>query len=157
MKTKARFRIVDFTNRGGSQSSRVSGCTADGSKIGRNFSTMTEATLFQQALESEYLGLPKQDGELVSTRLNKQQIAEAELAFHQLTGGPLLPAIRFHMENFREPIGAKLAKMRQRRILVQWLAMILEAIAFLDCDSPQSGTTEEVPQKWPRKLEVFAN
>jgi integrase len=64
---------------------------------------MAEATVCQQGLESEYLGLPKQDGELVSTRLSKQQIAEAELAFHQLAGRPLLPAIRFYVENFREP------------------------------------------------------
>ncbi len=95
METKARFRIVEFTNRGGSQSFRVTGCTASGTQVRKNFSTMEEATVCQQGLESEHLGLPKQDGALVATRLSKQQIAEAELAFHQLAGRPLLPAIRF--------------------------------------------------------------
>jgi hypothetical protein len=103
MDTKARFKIIEFTNRGGSQSFRVTGCASNGARTRKNFSTLAEATLCQQGLESEYLGLPKQDGELVSTRLNKQQIAEAELAFHQLAGRPLLPAIRFYVENFREP------------------------------------------------------
>ena len=103
MQTKARFRIVEFTNRGGSQSFRVTGCTTNGTQIRKNFSTMAEATVCQQGLESEFLGLPKQDGELVSTRLNKQQIAEAELGVHLLGGKPLLPAIRYYLENYREP------------------------------------------------------
>jgi len=103
METKARFRIVKFTNRGGSQSFRVTGCTSDGVQVRKNFSTMADATVCQQGLESEYLGLPRRDGELVLTRLSKQQIAEAELAFHQLAGRPLLPAVRFYVENYREP------------------------------------------------------
>jgi integrase len=103
MDTRARFRIVEFTNRGGSQSFRVTGCGSNGARTRKNFSTLTEATVCQQALESEYLGLPKQNGQLVSTRLNEQQIAEAELSYHMLEGRPLLPAIRFYVENYREP------------------------------------------------------
>ena len=32
-----------------------------------------------------------------------------------------------------------------------------EAAAFLGCNSSQPTTTEKVAQKWPRKLEAFAN
>jgi integrase len=103
MDTKARFRIVEFTNRGGSQSFRVTGCGSNGARTRKNFCTLAEATVCQQALESEYLGLPKQNGQLVSTRLDEQQIAEAELSYHMLGGRPLLPAIRFYLENYREP------------------------------------------------------
>lgn len=103
METKARFRIVEYTNRGGSQSFRVTGSNISGEQVRKNFSTMAEATLCQQGLESEFHGLPRQEGELLSTRLNKAQIAEAELAFNQLAGRPLLPAIRFYLENYREP------------------------------------------------------
>jgi hypothetical protein len=102
MRTKARFRIVEYTNRGGSQSFRVTGCTALGTQVRKNFSTMAEATVCQQEHESEYQGVPKQDGKLVSTRLSPEQIAEAEVSFNLLAGRPLLPAVRYYLENFRE-------------------------------------------------------
>lgn len=35
--------------------------------------------------------------------------------------------------------------------------MVFEAAALLDCNSSQPPTTEKVAQKWPRKLEAFAN
>jgi integrase len=103
MQTKSRFRIVEFTNRGGSQSFRVTGCKANGEQVRKNFATMAEATVCQQALESEFQGLPKPEGELVTTRLSKPQIAEAELAYNLLNGRPLLPAIRYFVDTYREP------------------------------------------------------
>jgi len=103
MKTETRFNIVKFINRGGTESFRVTGYNTEGKQVRKNFSTVAEATVCQQGLESEYRGLPKQDGELVSTRLSKQQIVEAELVYHQLGGRPILPAIRFYLENYREP------------------------------------------------------
>src|ERR1700677_26976 len=103
MKTETRFNIVKFINRGGTESFRVTGYNTEGKQVRKNFSTVAEATVCQQGLESEYRGLPKQDGEFVSTRLSKQQITEAELSYHMLGGRPMLPAIRFYVENYREP------------------------------------------------------
>jgi integrase len=103
MKTETRFNIVKFINRGGTESFRVTGYNMEGKQVRKNFSTVAEATVCQQGLESEYRGLPKQDGELVSTRLSKQQITEAELSYHMLGDRPMLPAIRFYVENYRAP------------------------------------------------------
>ncbi|HZM06244.1 MAG TPA: site-specific integrase [Candidatus Saccharimonadales bacterium] len=64
---------------------------------------MATATVCQQALESEFHGIPKEEGELVRSRLTPEQIAEAELAFTQLGDRPLLPAVSYFIENFREP------------------------------------------------------
>ncbi len=101
--TKSRFRIITFTNPSRETVFRVTGFTKDGRRVRQNFPTEVEATIRQHELENEFHGLPQAQGRLVSTRLTEEQVREAELAFNQLEGRPLLPAIRFYLENFREP------------------------------------------------------
>jgi integrase len=100
--TKSRFRIIIFTNPSGETVFRVTGFTKDGQRVRQNFTTDIAATIRQQELESQFHGLPQGEVNLVSTRLTKDQVAEAELAYNQLNGRPLLPAVRFYLDNFRE-------------------------------------------------------
>ncbi|MGD1084231.1 MAG: site-specific integrase [Verrucomicrobiota bacterium] len=102
MTTKTRFRIVQFTNRGGSQSFRVTGSTREGRQIRQNFDTIETATIRQQELEREYLGLENAKVEFTQTRLTPEQVAQAEVAFNRLGDKPLPLAVEFFITNYRE-------------------------------------------------------
>ena len=99
--TKARFKIIPFHNPSGKEVFRVSGCTKEGKQIRENFPTMTEATIRQQALESEFHGLPT-SARLTQTRLTQAQIEDAEIAYNQLGGRPLAVVVRYYLENFKD-------------------------------------------------------
>jgi integrase len=82
--TKARFRILEYTNPiGGSQSWRVTGTKRDGSRIRENYSSADSARIRQVALESEFLARETQPT-LQATRLTDIQTRLAEKAFDRL-------------------------------------------------------------------------
>lgn len=102
-KTISRFRIVPFTNPSRTQVFRVTGSTREGKQIRENFGTEAEATVRQQELEREYQGLPATNAQFVATKLNPAQVAEAEVAFHELGERSLMAAVRYYITNYREP------------------------------------------------------
>lgn len=86
MKPRQRFRIVEFLNRTGTTSWRVTGMRANGERIRENFANPKDAQCRQIALESEFFTAP-QDTALRATKLTDSQIHLAEAAFNKLLGG----------------------------------------------------------------------
>ncbi len=98
-----RFKVSEFVNPSGARAFRVHGYKLDGTRVRQNYSTRLEAQRRKDelVLETDNVQL---DYTLRSTRLSAQQIAEAETAFTQLEGRPLLPAVEFYLRNYREPV-----------------------------------------------------
>lgn len=102
MKLRAAFLVAEFINHSGSKSYRVTGTKLDGSRVRENYPNVEEATGRKQLLESEALNLPSA-ARLQQTRLTAEQLAEAERAFMELGDRPLMDAVRFYVENYRDP------------------------------------------------------
>jgi integrase len=102
-KGKGLFRIVEFTNASGTTAYRVTGWTLNGKRVRTNFAEQADAIQELQRLEFETANL-KDAARAVVTRLTPEQAAEAEAAYAALEGKPLLPAIRWYLENYREPV-----------------------------------------------------
>ncbi|HSA11375.1 MAG TPA: hypothetical protein P5205_13490 [Candidatus Paceibacterota bacterium] len=102
-KGKGVFRVIAFTNPGGATAYRVTGWTLNGERIRQNYSTHGEAVARLQELEIQTANL-QGAARPVITRLTPEQAAEAEVAYAQLEGRPLLVAIRFFLDNYRDPL-----------------------------------------------------
>jgi integrase len=102
-KGKGQFRILEFTNPSGSRVYRVTGWTLTGERVRQNFTDHAAALSRMQELEIQSANLESAARPVV-TRLTPEQAAEAEAAFNQLDGKPLLQAVRFFIENYREPV-----------------------------------------------------
>ena len=94
--------VIQFKNAGGSTAWRVSGMHK-GKQVRENFKTEAEALarkdelLLERAnIESSVVRRP--------TRLNEEQIKEAEVAYGELGSRPLLVAVRFFLANYRDPV-----------------------------------------------------
>ena len=96
------FKVIEFRNPSGETVYRVSGTKRDGTRVRRNYSTEAEATDHKQRLENEWHNLISQIA-LKHTKLSTDQVAEAERAFDDLGGKPLAEAVRFYLDNYREP------------------------------------------------------
>ena len=103
MKNRERFRIVEFENRGGSKSYRVTGFKADGSRVRKNFDAYDQAVTEKSRLELEANNLSVERIPQ-TTSLTEKQLRDAEAAFSLLEDKALLPAVRFYLENYREPV-----------------------------------------------------
>lgn len=80
---KQRFRIIEFTNPGGSQAWRVTGSTREGKQIRENFPDENSAEVRQIELQTEYLkGAARTD--IQSTTLPPEKLRLAEVAFIKL-------------------------------------------------------------------------
>lgn len=101
MKLRGKFTITEYEN-DESQSFRVTGTKADGTRVRQNFKTEAEALGRKQELEIEAANV-QVDHRVVTTRLRPDQLAEAELAYTEMKGKPILPAIRWFLANYREP------------------------------------------------------
>jgi integrase len=102
-KGKGLFRVVEFTNASGSQAFRVTGWTLDGERIRQNFADHAAAVSKLQELEIQSANLESAARPVV-TRLTPEQAAEAEAAFKALDGKPLGQAVRYYLDNYREPV-----------------------------------------------------
>ncbi len=102
MKLRATFRVTEFTNRAGSLSYRVTGTAPDGRRIRENFQDQVGALARKTDLEFESANFVPAS-RLHQTRLNDAQIAECERAVAELGDRPLMDAVRFYLENYREP------------------------------------------------------
>ena len=94
--------VIPFKNAGGSPAWRVSGMH-QGRQVRENFKTEAEALVRKDELLAQRANL---DSTVVRrpTRLTEEQIKEAELAFGELGGRPLLGAVRFYLANYRDPV-----------------------------------------------------
>ncbi len=106
MNTKLRFNVNEFKNRAGSKSFRVSGYNRDGNQVRKNFTDLTEAKIFAQKYEREFLGLPEPTLVSAITQLNDAQLRQAETCFSLLsqkmpTKTPL-DAVQWFLDNYRE-------------------------------------------------------
>jgi integrase len=93
MKTKPKFSLHEFANRGGSSSWRVAGIDRHGKRVRMNFGSLEEARVKQVELESDYLG--RKGPEVVrATTLTEQQVELAQVAFLRLDADvDILPAV----------------------------------------------------------------
>src|SRR5688572_25615792 len=82
-KQPERFSLVEFTNRSGTQSWRVSGTKRDGSRVRKNFSDAELATAHKSELELEYLGSAVAE-RTTKTLLPDEKLRLAEMAFMKL-------------------------------------------------------------------------
>jgi integrase len=98
---KARFAILEFTNRSGTQSWRVSGYRRDGSRVRDNFASLEAAQCRQMDLEAEYL---QRQTELMvrATRLTDDQLRLCETALAKLdSDDELLSAVDYWRKHGR--------------------------------------------------------
>ncbi|MEY2427466.1 MAG: hypothetical protein QOJ40_351, partial [Verrucomicrobiota bacterium] len=77
---KTHFRIIEFTNRGGSKSWRVTGIGRDRKRIRQNFTSAESAQARHLELEADYLGRRGPEV-LKTTSLTDHQLQLAEAAF----------------------------------------------------------------------------
>lgn len=97
---RQRFKIVSFTNRGGSESWRVTGVRRTGERIRENYTDQAAARCRQTELEAEYLARPGETTTLRSTRLTEVQARIAETVFPMLErDDDLLTAVNFWRQN----------------------------------------------------------
>jgi integrase len=98
------FRLVPFTNRGGSQSWRVTGAKRDGTRIRENFSDLKRAEARKLELVTEWIAGHSETG-LRATKLSNEQLRLAEWAFIRLGPGAdaeLSPAIELWLKTGRQ-------------------------------------------------------
>jgi hypothetical protein len=82
--SRHRFKILDFNNRGGSKSWRVTGNRRDGSRVRENSSEQGAAEVRRTQLEAEFFMRAHEDTALRPTRLNDLQLRIAEICFIRL-------------------------------------------------------------------------
>lgn len=102
MKQKNPFVISQFTNPSGEIVFRVYG-RIDGQRIRKNFPTRAEAEAERQVLELKWVR--DTNTRAAITRLNEDQLREAEAVFARLEGKPrsLALYVDFALTNYREP------------------------------------------------------
>src|ERR1035437_488621 len=103
MKTRGVYVINPFENPNKTTSYRVAGTTINGVRIRENYKTQPEALARKQHLEIEVLNFFPEK-RITTTRLTPAQEAEAERAFADLAGRPMMQAIRYFLDNYREPL-----------------------------------------------------
>jgi integrase len=102
VKLRGTYQITRFTNPNKSKSYRVIGTTLKGVRVRENYKTEPEALARKQQLEVEALNTAPEK-RITTTRLTPEQEAQAERAFADLGDYPMPLAIRFFLENYREP------------------------------------------------------
>ena len=94
--------VIPFTNSGGSQAWRVSGMYG-AKQIRANFKTEEEALAKKDELLNELASVVTAVVRR-PTRLTDEQLREAEVAYSEMGDRPLLLAVRFFNENYRDPV-----------------------------------------------------
>lgn len=101
---RQRFKVLEFTNRGGSQCWRVSGIKRDGTRVRENHADAEFARKRQAQLEVEYLARPGNPDaalpEIRTTRLTDVQLRICEAALSKLdSDDDLLPAVSYWLRH----------------------------------------------------------
>ena len=111
MKLRGVFNINEFRNPNKTTSWRVTGTKLNGERVRENYKTELQALGRRQELEIEAKNVVP-DKRFTTTRLTSEQEAEAERAFAELNGKPLMDAVRFYLGNYREPVKKITVKRR---------------------------------------------
>src|SRR2546422_11779712 len=102
---KERFHITHFTNPSGETAFRVAGYKPSGERVRENFKTQEEAVGRKAELDIEAANIVTTTAtRLKATRLTDDQVKEAERAFARLASKPLMEAVEYYLENYREPV-----------------------------------------------------
>jgi integrase len=94
--------VIPFMNAGGSQAWRVSGMFGT-KQIRANFKTEEEALAKRDELLNALAGTVSTVVRR-PTRLTDEQVKEAEVAYSEMGDRPLMLAVRFFKENYRDPV-----------------------------------------------------
>jgi len=94
--------VIPYTNAGGSHAWRVSGMYR-GKQLRENFKTEAEALAKRDELLNEIANVVTSVVRR-PTRLNEDQIREAELIFEMMGGRSPLAAVRYYLKNYRDPV-----------------------------------------------------
>jgi len=100
---KGTFRVVEFKNPSGVIVHRVTGWTLDGRRISENIKEHGEAVTRLRELQIQGANL-EDSARPVITRLTAEQAVIAERAFAELKDKSMLTAIRYFLDNYREPL-----------------------------------------------------
>jgi integrase len=94
--------VIPFENASGSTSWRVSGMHK-GKQVRENYKTEAEAMARKDELMLEHANL---ESSVVRrpTRLTEEQIKDAEMSAEAMGGRPTMMAVRFFLENYRDPV-----------------------------------------------------
>src|ERR1039458_1352234 len=103
MKARGIFTTTPFKYPNRTTAYRVTGTTLGGVRIRENYISQPEALARKQQLEIEVLNFTPEK-RITTTRLTPAQEAEAERAYAELNGRPMMQAIRYFMDNYREPL-----------------------------------------------------
>ena len=103
MKARGIFTTTPFKYPNRTTAYRVTGTTLGGVRIRENYISQPEALARKQQLEIEVLNFAPEK-RITTTRLTPAQEAEAARAFADLDGRPMPLAIRFFLDNYREPL-----------------------------------------------------
>ena len=140
-----RFKLIPFTNRGGSESWRVAGITRTGRRIRENYNDANSARCRQAELEAEYLARAGENTALRSTRLSEVQARIAESVFPMLDrDDDLLVAVNFWRQHRHQH--AEVESPRMDDAIEQYVAW-LAAAPFRDATK----------RHWRTRMNVFKN
>ena len=98
------LRIVEFTNPSGAIAYRVDGKNKDGNRVRENFKTRGEAIDRKQELEAEIENLAPVARIAWRWKLTEAQVDTAQVAYDALDGKDLMQAVRYYLDNYREPV-----------------------------------------------------
>lgn len=120
---KDRFRVIDFINRSGSKSWRVTGSTPQGKQVRKNFNDEERAKAERLKLEAEHLARPVPIQLSQRTHLSAEQIKIAESAFAQLDDPQDMLAAIHHWRHTGKPKAAIEAPRLDDAVeqFVEWL------------------------------------
>jgi len=142
---RQRFKIVSYTNRGGSESWRVSGVKRTGERIRENYSDEAAARCRQAELEAEYLARTAEPSTLRSTRLSETQTRIAETVFPMLDkDDDLLTAVNFWREHRHQHVAVESPRIDDA---------IDQYITWLETAPLRDATKRH----WKTRMKVFKN
>ena len=103
MRPRGTYTVSPFKNPNRTTAYRVTGTKKDGIRIRENYKSEPEALARKQQLEIEALNF-NPETRITTTRLTPAQESEAERCFVELDGRSMTLAIRYFLDNYREPV-----------------------------------------------------
>jgi integrase len=164
MKTRARRRtknkrsreplyVIPFKNAGGSDAWRLSGMYK-GKQLRANFKTEAEAPAKKDELLNELANVATTVVRR-PTRLTEEQIKDAELAVESMGKRPLMVAVRYFLENYRDPVNKITVKDAYAKFIAEKKLNNLRAdsvrnlevrVGFLKKEHPDKLVSDVLPE-----------
>ena len=149
---KERFKVRDFFNPSGVKAYRVTGTKLDGTRVRANFTTYEEALSRQQELLIEF-GNEEINFRPRITTLPDEKLRDAERALAELPAGKnLIDAVRFYVENYREPLVPLAISAGRDRFIDESERRTAGPIRSATCASGSATSTPTCPECLSRTL-----